>query len=164
MRIGFTGTRVGMTDAQLRSVGVLMLRLTAHKSGPHVLHHGMCVGADHQTHDMWLKLAEAQASASFTTHGHPGLNQAHRPEGRARVVCDRVESARLYLARNHRIVASVEALIAAPGTAAETLRAGTWATVRAARRRGLWTLVVDPTGVVREERTTLPEQLGLFGN
>lgn len=40
------------------------------------------------------------------------------------------------LARNRRIVAAVDVLIAAPETDREELRSGTWATIRYARAAG----------------------------
>ena len=42
-----------------------------------------------------------------------------------------------YLARNDRIVASSDVLVAFPRTENEELRSGTWATIRRARRAGI---------------------------
>jgi predicted Rossmann fold nucleotide-binding protein DprA/Smf involved in DNA uptake len=52
-----------------------------------------------------------------------------------------------YLERNHAIVNESDFLIAAPD-GPETLRSGTWATVRYARKVGKRVLVIMPNGEI----------------
>lgn len=51
MKVGFTGTRYGMTAAQRESVKALLVRLGATE-----LHHGDCVGSDAEAHDVAREL------------------------------------------------------------------------------------------------------------
>jgi hypothetical protein len=52
--------------------------------------------------------------------------------------------------RNHRIVDMTRVLVACPD-GEERQHSGTWATVRYARKRGKWIIIVYPDGTVREE-------------
>ena len=115
--IGFTGTQKGMTEAQIKRVGHLLVL----HSG--VVHHGDCTGADAQCHDLALMTGHA-------VEIHPPTNERARAwkKGAAHM-----HPAKPYLVRNHDIVDAVQMLIATPKTATEELRSGTWATVRYAR-------------------------------
>lgn len=120
MIVGFTGTQEGMTRLQLAFLESVLARL-----GPEEFHHGDCVGADCQAHEV---VREQWPRCRIVIH--PPVNNAKR----AFCSGDEVKESRDYLVRNLAIVALCEELIAAPKTAAEELRSGTWTTVRAARK------------------------------
>ena len=66
MRIGFIGSHHGMTPAQMQ---VLHSMLTGHKGA--ALHHGDCVGADAQAHEVACSLGRDVTI-------HPPVNGTHR--------------------------------------------------------------------------------------
>ena len=107
MRVGFTGTRHGMSGIQKDQLAKV-LRLMP---GGFVFHHGAAQGADTQA-------AEIAGGYTPTVVAHPA------EPGKE-------------LARNRVIVANSDILIAAPRTDKEELRSGTWATVRYARQAGI---------------------------
>jgi len=117
-RLGFTGSRQGMTTAQVRTVRDILKRAS-------VLHHGGAQGADRTV----AAMAHAQRIAAVL----------HRPTGH------RAED---YLRRNHDIVDATDELVAAPAGYVEEPRSGTWATVRYARQCGRFITIVWPDGTI----------------
>lgn len=128
--VGFTGTVEGMSVEQIREVKRLLSDLQ-----PTHVHHGDCVGADSQFHD----LAEGT-----TVHIHPPGN----PKKRAFRRGNWQAPPRPYLQRNQDIVNSSHALIACPKEYVGVLRSGTWATVRRAMKKGIPVYLVIPSGEV----------------
>lgn len=133
MKIGFTGTRHGMTEHQRYCLEAQLFDLCAKE-----LHHGDCVGADVQ--------ADAIAIAmELPRIIHPPDN----PRWRARC-CDVPTShatilpAKAYHVRNYEIVDACDVLIAAPRTLEEEMRSGTWMTVRYARRTKVKLIILCP--------------------
>lgn len=127
-KVGFTGTRKGMSSRQKEELFDLL------QSGT-IFHHGDCVGAD------------AEAHATARALGCPVV--VHPPtDPKARAFCNGDDVTILdplpYLARNREIVKSVELLIAAPKEDPEhpCLRSGTWATIRAAQRLGVPVIIL----------------------
>lgn len=120
MRVGFTGSRKGMTMSQHEQLARVLAWLRSgwqFESGePLEFHHGNSpeLGADQQAAAIAVRLG-------YTEY-------RHNPE-------DRSSSAMLQ--RNREIVQSIDILVAAPEYNAEKLRSGTWATVRYARAAGL---------------------------
>jgi hypothetical protein len=115
MIIGFTGTRNGMTVYQ-RQVLTSFLTLLH----PEEFHHGDCVGSD------------AEADGIARSLGIPIV--IHPPTNpKARAYCYRDGDTQLpeedYLDRNMKIVEQSDFMLAAPD-GPETLRSGTWSTVR----------------------------------
>ncbi len=119
LQIGFTGTQRGMTAPQWMT----LLGLLDGVSG--WLHHGDCVGADEEAHDL-------AHQRGLLTDVHPPSNSSKRAWCGGTVI----RSPRPYIARNHDIVDATRGLIAAPKIALEELRSGTWATIRYARKIG----------------------------
>ena len=121
--IGFTGTRSGMTEEQLVKMTLIFMEWIA--KGPTTLHHGDCVGADQQAHHM-------ARIKGLTIIIHPPS------DNRRRAFCDgdAETEPKPYLVRNQDIVDECSFLIAAPKSAPEEQRSGTWATVRYARKTG----------------------------
>lgn len=125
--IGFTGSQSGMSLRQLQA-----LLAIASSFAPHEFHHGDCIGADAEAHDLFTEFG-------WLTVIHP----PDEPRKRAFKNGDKVLAADGYLVRNHSIVDSCALLIAAPSTHEEVLRSGTWATVRYARRQAKPTIVLE---------------------
>lgn len=145
MRVGFTGTRDGMTHLQYEHVADLLsaiVRALATAGGNEELVglHGDCIGADAEFSEMCYMLG-------FYIELYPPIV----PSGRA--WCE--DGVRLvhpeqdYLDRNHAIVDSCDVLIGGP-KGPEVQRSGTWATLRYARKIGKPWNIVDPEGLVYE--------------
>lgn len=123
MVIGFTGTIVGVTSERLSHLRSRLAR--ALDRGFDTVHHGDCVGADAQFHDI-------AAGLGFCVVIHPPAN----PKLRAHKIGDSMMPELGYIARNHNIVDAANVMIACPkNPAQEELRSGTWATVRYTRKQ-----------------------------
>jgi hypothetical protein len=144
LHIGFTGTQRGMTEPQLRHIETLLEAVgRSHAAGRKFLHHGDCVGADAQAH--WLSLR-----IGYAIHLHPPSNPAKRAWCRGWRHCE-VEQP--YMVRNQAIVDWCSVLLVTPSGLEENQpRSGTWATVRRARRKGIPIHIIQPSGLVTEER------------
>jgi len=135
IRIGVTGTRKGMRIGQ--KVAFRMFLKGANVNREHlgaVLHHGDCVGADAEAHE----IAE---SFGMSVVIHPPEDPKHRAFCKA----DEYRERQPYLKRNEDIVNSCDILVAVP-SGRERLRSGTWATVRYARKRGTPVVVLERAG------------------
>ncbi len=136
MIIGFIGSRYGMTLEQKKVVLDLLTRFEAKE-----VHHGDCVGADRQFHDMVIEL-------DMTIVVHPPSNQ------RLRAYCigdsDRVRvlPQRAYPERNLDFVEESDILIATSKSSAWIPRSRTWYTIGVATMRGKVVHVVYPNGEV----------------
>lgn len=121
MKIGFTGTQIGMDQFQRTQLYHHLIDLGATE-----FHHGDCIGADKEAHDVAL-------AAGVEIIVHPPEND------KKRAFCEgykRRANPLPYLERNRRIVESCDVLIAAPKSNQEELRSGTWSTYRYAKRIG----------------------------
>ena len=128
MKIGFTGSRHGMTDIQR----VALRSLLDGMSGE--FHHGDCLGADYQA-------ATIAKSMGFRIVSHPPADQTLR----AFYPSDEERPPKPYLERNRAIVDETEMLIGTPKEEDEVLRSGTWATLRYAKKldRPWWRITPD---------------------
>lgn len=117
-RVGFTGSRVGMSVKQT-------IALRAVLSSTDEFHHGDCLGADAEAH----RIAREAGVRAIVVH------PPSDPKARAFCAGDVQRAPVPYLIRNRSIVNETEFLIAAP-RGPEVLRSGTWATVRYARKVG----------------------------
>ena len=130
MKIGFTGTQIGMTAVQSKAVKNTLVLMKGKE-----FHHGDCVGADAEAHviavDMGIEVTV-----------HPPENSSRRAWCRGSIMHDPAP----YIARNHAIVDSVETLIAAPDGEVERMRSGTWATIRYARKMKIPVTIIGPRG------------------
>lgn len=143
IRVGFTGTQRGMTDAQKARVDLMFAEFGLDAVE---FHHGDCVGADEEAHD----LADNHA---FDIVIHPPTDDSKR------AFCSGSGAdwePKPYLDRNHDIVDETTVLIACPN-GPERMRSGTWATVRYARTKiydapGEQVIyVITPSGEIRRE-------------
>src|SRR4030042_6607290 len=108
-KVGFTGTQEGMSEFQKKSLFRFFSENVCEE-----FHHGDCVGADSDAHDIARALGLA-------IHIHPPYN----PAKRKRCVGGIIYPEKPYLGRNHDIVDACDVLIAAP-KGGEVLRSGTW--------------------------------------
>ena len=131
MRIGFTGTREGMTENQKKALEKLLIEFLG--KGASEFHHGDCVGADKEAH-------EIASALGYKVVVHP----PRRAILRAFCAGDVILPERDYLQRNRDVVDSTDILIAAPKSGTEVLRSGTWSTVRYARRKGKQIIILEP--------------------
>lgn len=130
MKVGFTGTHLGMTFNQQDSLRNFLMEPTFTE-----LHHGDCIGADAQAHAIALPMG-------FHIIVHPPLD----PRKRAWVAGTGVHILLpcKYLDRNKDIVDTSDILIAAPKEMKEILRSGTWSTIRYARKIGRQIIILEP--------------------
>jgi hypothetical protein len=139
MKVGFTGTRKGMTEEQEKMFKELIKKFDIEE-----FHHGVCIGADGEAHTMVFFKTKAMI------HLHPPKNKSKMVE----LYKDTEEEANRYvwykpkdyLARNHDIVDAIEILIATPQAEEEILRSGTWATIRYARKKKRPVYLIKPNG------------------
>ncbi len=130
--LGFTGTQGGMTDEQKFAVEKLVKFIK-----PAEVHHGDCIGADADFHDIATGLG-------ILVVIHPPED----PKKRAFCQADEFVHPRPYLERNKDIVESSQIMIATPIGFLEEKRSGTWSTIRYARKMKCPVFVVFPNGNV----------------
>lgn len=138
IRVGFTGTQRGCTQRQRDELNDWFGSFTL--IDEFELHHGDCIGADAEAHEIARGWGARVA-------GHPPTD----PKKRAFCRFDEEREPKPYLDRNHDIVDETEWMVAAPGEMEEQLRSGTWATIRYARKRGRRLIIVHPDGSSAEE-------------
>lgn len=128
MIVGFTGTQRGMTEQQKTKLKTMLSRMF-----PKEFHHGDCIGADAEAHeiaemlDLWIVT-------------HPPLSGAKR----AFKWANESRLPKPYLERNKDIVNECDLLLVAPKTEGEELRSGTWSTYRYAKKQGKRIEVIAP--------------------
>jgi hypothetical protein len=143
MKIGFTGTRHGMTELQWRAFLAAIKR-----EWPHEFHHGDCVGAD----DEAANIVYDHRGGLTKIIKHPPINRAHQANNQC---YHGSRPPREYLERNRCIVDETMHLIAAPKEMSEQRFGGTWATIRYARKMGRRVTICWPDGTTTEEPLNL---------
>lgn len=138
--IGFTGTAASMTPEQRRTLAIVLRKYSGW------FHHGDCVGADEQAHN----LVAGELSHQYRIIIHPPENPRKRAWCKTEPGWLMIE--RPYLFRNKCIVQQCQRLVATPREASEQQRGGTWLTVRYARSLGKPIKIILPNGRVRNER------------
>ena len=148
MKLGFTGTEDGMTREQEFSFRHLVLILQ-----PVEFHHGMCVGADEEAHYI-IKVLNRLGKIDCRIVGHPGVTKDGKLWKRATFLpgLDDEWPPKYFLDRNPDIVRVTDFLVATPAEPDETLRSGTWATVREAQRTRKPFDVIQPDGNIVHTR------------
>lgn len=146
LKIGFTGTQKGMNEAQKRLV-VKHLKRLAKRYHQVEIHHGDCVGADHDFHLLALE---------HLPHVKVVLHPPANPSKRAFCKSEGQEErqAQAYLVRNHAIVDEVDGMFATPASEEEELRSGTWATIRYSRKTYKPMVILWPNGSTTVEENT----------
>lgn len=135
VRVGFTGTRVGMTPDQRLTVAALLDDVSISW-----VHHGDCIGADADFH----RIARAQG---LKIKGHPPTE----PALRAWCDFDEIAEPKPYLDRDRDIVAETAWLIATPKESVRRSYGGTWRTVGFASEATKPTVIVWPDGSLERE-------------
>ena len=141
MKVGFTGTRQGMTDDQYATFIKVVDRLY---TGLDVRewHDGDCVGADDEAHNY------VENFPGVYVHVHP----SNLFRQRAYNSSDFEHAEMPPLTRNEIIVDSVDVMIATPSGETEIMRgSGTWATIRYARKTRTHLIIIWPNGEFIEE-------------
>ncbi len=139
MRIGFTGTRNGLTSAQRVSLKAQLKLLSAVDA-----HHGCCVGADTE----FVELCAVALNGLERIVAHPGdLNAL--TDADALAMSDVQHKPKTNMARNRDIVDACSLLLACP-KGPEEVRSGTWMTIRYAAKQKRPCLIIWPDGRVEE--------------
>lgn len=123
--VGFTGTQTGMTVGQKDKLTIVLEKILQLYKG-FVFHHGDCIGADAESHEIALKL-----------NGNIIIHPPIKNNKRAFCKNGKVFTEKDYLSRNRDIVDMCSILVGTPKENFEphTKRAGgTWYTIRYARR------------------------------
>lgn len=152
MRVGFTGTRGGMTSEQRQA----FYRLICEIPELDAFHHGACIGADEEAAVM---VAEIRENSDMDARGHVIVTHPCTPRGmvseKAIAVSDETREPKPPLDRNKDIVNDIDILVACP-SGLEVHRFGTWSTIRYARRSKKPIVIVWPDGsVTKENRPSL---------
>jgi len=130
-KVGFTGSRTGMTGYQKASVESILKCMNVSEAV-----HGDCIGSDSEFHDICQ-------SMHIPVVLRPGNLRDQRAFCKGAIF---TFDPKPPLTRNIDIVNDVDAMIATPKERNEVLRSGTWATIRAAKRQGVPIYIVWPDG------------------
>ncbi len=150
MQVGFTGTREGMQEAQMKT----FIKIICDSWPITCFRHGCCVGADEEAVfivDVLNRTVIKEPSVqSCTIFGHPSNLKAMTSE-KAMSLCEDTAYPEDPLDRNHDIVDGSDLLIACPKGMAEEQRSGTWATIRWARLKKKKVIIIWPDGTITVE-------------
>jgi len=138
MNVGFTGTKLGMTPKQHKSMVGLLGFL---KNNYQEFHHGDCEGSD-------IQAAKIANWYNFEIHCHPPVNDTKRGFFKFNRV---IYPAYDYIVRDRHIVEDSHIMIAIPHESYEINRSGTWTTVRYAREIGRPIYIIKPDGTIELE-------------
>jgi hypothetical protein len=140
LHLGFTGTQQGMTPEQMVTVLKLIFKLK-----PKSAHHGDCIGADEEFHQLCL-LAKVPLIVI-----HPPDNPKKRAQCFDVFAPNEHTSYHIwpekpYLVRNQDIVDECGIVIATPHEVREQQRSGTWSTMRKTQKSEKDLITVWPSG------------------
>lgn len=141
IRIGYSGSRLGMTVPQMQGIHWYLGGALAGNDwdDPRLeARHGDCIGGDAEFHVI------ARCLGAYVII-HPPLNSSRRAWCKA----DEVLPLKGYMERNWDIAAGSGELLAAPSTPVPEPHSGTWATIRDAVHLGRPARVFAPDGTVR---------------
>lgn len=139
MKVGFTGTRRGMTSDQRRVCIALLDALC-----PVELHHGDAKGADSEIH----KIAADRRI-------HVAIHPPKKSADRAYCAANEIREEAAFMVRNRAIVDETDVLMATPsGGQPDAPNAGTWRTIRYANSVGKPTIIVMPNGELDKSNTS----------
>jgi hypothetical protein len=139
IRLGFTGTRKGMTNRQLLSF-LETVKIFAKARIIKEFHHENYIGADKETHDKMINISGCEVIVHFAKIKSPMIAKLEGDFWRM--------PSKPPLERNKDIVDETDNLIACPDSSKEKLRSGTWATIRYAKKKNKAVVIVFPNGEV----------------
>jgi hypothetical protein len=142
-KIGFTGTREGMSDSQKKSF-LRILEQLKEKYDVKEFHHGDCFGSDRESHFLINDSNDLFNNISIIIH--PPTYEKYR----AFCHSDNILESKPYLERNKDIVRQSDCLIATPFKMIGD-KGGTWHTINFARKLGISIFIIDPQGSIHEE-------------
>jgi hypothetical protein len=148
--VSFTGTQDGMTIQQNGAIlRILELYLSGRDDPKDVeVHHGDCVGADQEFHDIAHSLGcHTVSHPASKGDGYWGWDSKPHKK-RAFCQVDEIKMPRPPLIRNKDMVDICDVLLATPKTKIEIMRSGTWATVRYARKKVKYHIIIWPNGSI----------------
>lgn len=137
MKVGFTGTHHGMTDKQK-----LAFKKQVFDLNPVEFHHGDCIGADEEAHDL-VRLV----LPGTVIHVHPPVKEDRRAWKNG----DKIYPVGPYLERDQNIVNMTHVMIATPRGFIEEIRSGTWATIRRAKKSRRPIFFIWPDGSITRD-------------
>jgi len=129
VKVGFTGTQEGMSQHQKEQFVLKMLELH-----PTEFHHGDCIGADSDAHDI---VREFFPNVKIVIYPPISTKKRAFKQG------DEFKEPESYITRDYKIVDAVEILIGTPKQNQEVIRSGTWTTIRYARRTGKSHIILE---------------------
>lgn len=132
MKIGFTGTQIGINNKQAAALQKLVKHFQ-----PKEVCHGDCIGADSFFH----LIVRFNLPLTVIRIFPPVID-----DKRAWCKADIVEPDGEYLDRNKKIVDATDMLLATPKEKEEQLRSGTWSTIRYAKKTNKPYIIVFPDG------------------
>lgn len=135
MIVGFTGTRVGMTPAQLDAFKELVAT-TRFKE----FHHGSCMGADVEAARIVRRFAEEYVY--IVCHPGPADDSCQQASG----VDDEIREPLTHFRRNRNIVSCCDLLVATPKESIPQNRGGTWYTINYAHKLNKPVKILGPGG------------------
>jgi hypothetical protein len=141
MKVGYSGTRRGMTDPQKQAVRMTVWNLIGSSPRRHAVHHGDCIGGDAQFHKMCQLIG-----VRIVKHPANGVHAKDKANCRG---AGEVRREMPPLERNKIIVLETDCMIIAPHEYEERVRSGTWATWRFAKALGRRIYLILPDGTER---------------
>lgn len=159
LNIGVTGTRMGMTNAQVyafQSLFQALIRVYPKQAW----HHGDCVGVDAEIHDglvLW-RASKPERNDKVKLIVHPPVDT----DLRAFRIGDPDDCGywkeKTYLERNRDIVDVSALMIVVPQQIDHQGRGGTWYTHDYSVKRGVPRLILFPDGAIRSKINFLTKQ------
>ena len=143
MKIGFTGTRLGMTDAQHKKLAYQLMYVVG--NAPHEFRHGGCQGADVQA-ARTIRNCYDLGMVRIVCHPGPEGDSFQESSG----VDDEELPGKTHFARNRDIVDASDLVVGCPGVATWNERGGTFYTMKYAIKKGKPLVIVWPNGEVEK--------------
>jgi hypothetical protein len=137
MKIGFTGSKNGMTEQQKE----VLAKLEVFTTGRVEVHHGDCIGSDADFHNIIRSISQ-----KIIIITHPGFPAKNPQDLSLRAYCksDNTTMAKSFFVRNRDIVDLTDLLIATPASKRET--GGTWFTINYSRQLNKKRIIIYPDG------------------
>jgi hypothetical protein len=138
MKIGFSGTRDGMTVRQCQAFRSLLASLKPTQFG-----YGDCIGSDDEAAVIIYENALSWVGGGIHSICYPPIDSSLRAYNPCH---DEIREPKTHFARNRDIVNDCDVLVATPREMEHQKRGGTWYTVDYARKHGKLTYVIYPDG------------------